>query len=84
MVIKRDFTTELRTFRSLEPKLLETNPFRWVLIVGDKLVGIFDSVEEAATTGGREFGIENIFLHEIVPPERISFTPWPVEVVKEC
>jgi len=55
------FKTEMQTFESLLPSLLETNPGEWALIKETDLGGIYPDRGEAINAGYEKYG-NDIFL----------------------
>ncbi|MBI1291846.1 hypothetical protein GC173_11475 [bacterium] len=62
----RDFTTELQTYAQHEQEL-QKDLYKWAVIVETKLVGVYDTFEEAVMTEGQKHGLDKIFVREITP-----------------
>ena len=70
---------EMAVYEREKPRLLaEGAEGKHILIKGETIEGVFDTLEEGLTAGYRKFGLEtSFFLHEIRADEPIAmFTPF--------
>jgi len=56
---------ELNYYYEHLPEWLETSSGKYVLIKEDKLIGIFNSFDEALSNGARRFGLESFLVRQI-------------------
>ena len=56
---------EIRYYEDHQKELLAKSPGKFVLIKGDKLLGVFDTQEEALAAGGRLFGLESFLVRRV-------------------
>jgi len=67
---------EQRAFEILQPGLMRSHPGRFAVLCGERLVGIFETVDEALLASSREFDAGKlpegapVFISEIA--ERVS------------
>ncbi len=66
------FEKELEVYFDLKSRLTLG---RFVLIHGDKLIGIFDADVEALVEGTRRFGRESFLVREVRKEEPVFFNP---------
>lgn len=71
---------ELKTYEREREKLLSEAKGKFVLIKGDKIVGIYVSQEDALAEGYKRFGNEEFLVKEITQIEPINFLTRPVIV----
>jgi hypothetical protein len=55
-----EFTEETRTFESMKDDLLRTFPGRYAVVCGRRLVGVFDSVDEAVVATSQAFAQQEL------------------------
>jgi len=61
---------EWNTFRQERPRLLaEGNEGRWVLVKGDEILGIWDTLREACHQGYQRFLREPFLVHQLLYEE---------------
>lgn len=63
---------ETETYKKLLPELL-INQGKFVVIHGDKLIGAYDSYEDALKIGYKECGIVPFLVKKISADENISY-----------
>ncbi len=68
---------ELRTYRRLLPKLLDREG-QHVLIVGERLIGVFPTFQEAVGAGYDFHGLKPFFVERIEAHEVVPYFPYPV------
>ena len=66
---------EMATFQANLPALLEKDAGRYVLIHGERVVGIWDTKAEALEEGYRRFLFEPFLVHPVVAHEKPIFVP---------
>lgn len=66
------FAAELATYERKLPELL-SDAGRFVLIKGSEIVGLFDSYQDAVTSGYQRFDLDEFFVKQIAPTEQIAF-----------
>ena len=65
-------TKETETYKKLLPSLL-INEGKFAVIHGDKLIGAYDSYEDALKIGYKECGINPFLVKKISAEENISY-----------
>jgi len=65
-------TKETETYKKLLPSLL-INQGKFAVIYGDKLIGAYDSYEDALKIGYKECGINPFLVKKISAEENISY-----------
>ena len=60
---------ELETYEAHKAELLAEHEGKFVLIKGDKIVGVYDTHEEALARGYQDYLDEPFLAHEISPVE---------------
>jgi hypothetical protein len=63
------FDRERATYERHKPELLRTAEGKWVVIVGDELVGPLESDEEAERAGYRRFGLGPQYIKQVLAQE---------------
>jgi hypothetical protein len=67
------FETELKTYQKLLPELLQ-NEGKFVVINGEKKLGIYDTYSEALSAGYKEYGANaQFFVQKITPVQTVAF-----------
>jgi hypothetical protein len=59
---------EIAAFREMQPDLEKDHPGKFVLIKQRKLIGVFDSFEQAADAAVRRFGRGPYLLRQVGAP----------------
>jgi hypothetical protein len=74
---------ELATFRKELPNLLaaEGNRGKYALVYGDKVEGVWDTVDEALAAGYTRFGVQPFLVQEITENEAPQYFS---RNVKQC
>lgn len=68
------FETELQTFETLLPQLIETNLGEWALIKETELGGVYPGQMEAINAGYEKYGSQTLFLtRQILEQQPIDF-----------
>jgi|WetSurMetagenome_2_1015567.scaffolds.fasta_scaffold483341_2 hypothetical protein len=71
---EKDLKANLEFVHKNKERLLQEYKNKYLLIVGEKVVGSFDTYESAAAEGVRSFGIDGVFLvHQIMENEPLNF-----------
>ena len=63
------FDREQATYERLKPALLEAAEGRWVVIVGDEIVGPVDDIDEAIRAGYKRFGLGPLYIKQVLAHE---------------
>jgi hypothetical protein len=50
-------------------------PGRVALVKGDKLIGVFDTDEDAITEGARQFGLSPFLVRRVAPERLLQYPP---------
>ena len=66
---------ELEYYHTHLDELLEESPGKFALIKADKLIGAFDTNEEALSEGARRFGLESFLVRKITRVEEKVVIP---------
>jgi len=66
------FAAELAAYQRKLPELLG-EAGRFVLIKGDEVMGVFDSYQDAVTSGYARFELDSFFVKQIAAAEQIAF-----------
>jgi len=69
---------ELKTYEKEKERLLPEAKGKFVLIKGDKIIGIYVSQEDALAEGYKKFGNEEFLVKEILELEAVNFFTRPV------
>lgn len=56
---------ERKFYKKKHPQLVKTSLGKFVVIKGDEIIGIFNTVEEALGEGARRFGLQSFLVREI-------------------
>ena len=75
--------TELATYRKQLLNLLP-NEGQFVLIVGDKVIGLYDTCEEAISAGYQRFGRIPLFVQKIARKEEVAAVNSPFSIKAIC
>ncbi len=67
--------TEIATYNELLPNLLASGEGRFAVIVGKKLVGIFDSNDAGYSAGLEAVGLSPFLLRKIQRTQPVAFLP---------
>ena len=70
------FDRERTVFGRLKPELLASSRGRYVVLVGDEVVGPLDSHEEAERAGYIQFGLGPLYIKQIVDEEPVVEVTW--------
>jgi hypothetical protein len=65
------FEAELAAYEAAKPELLDREG-HYVVIRGDRIVGVFASLDEAYASGVTECGTEQFFLHRIARVDTVA------------
>jgi len=76
--IHTGFDRERARYSQLKPGLLRTDEGRFVVLVGDEMVGPWDSFREAYLAGRRRFGPGPLYIKQVLADEPI-FQPITIE-----
>ena len=63
------FDRERETFHQIKPELLDRCEGRYVVIVGDEMMGPFNSHGEAEKAGYERFGLGPLYIKQILREE---------------
>lgn len=63
------FDREIATYERLKPELLEKGEGRWIVIVGEDVLGPFDEISDAERAGLRRFGEGPMFIKQVLTEE---------------
>lgn len=63
---------ELATYQRKLPELF-SDAGRFVLIKGSEVVGLFDTYQDAVTSGYQRFNLDEFFVKQIAATEQIAF-----------
>lgn len=72
-----------RAFEKLKPELVRTHPGRFAVLCGGRLLGVFESVDEALLASSMAFDSgelaegESVFITEIAEHSSLRVTAWP-------
>lgn len=66
---------ELRFYEQHEKELLSKFPGKFVLVKGSRLVGTFDTHEEALEEGARLFGLESVLVRRVEEVPVAAYVP---------
>lgn len=72
-----------RAFEKLKPELVRTHLGRFAVLCGGRLLGVFDSVDEALFASSMAFDSgeltegESVFITEIAEHASLRVTAWP-------
>jgi hypothetical protein len=69
---------ELKTYEKEKEKLLAEAKGKFVLIKGDKIIGVYASQEDALAEGYKRFGNEEFLVKEITEIEPVNFFTRPL------
>lgn len=69
---------ELKTYEENKERLLSEAKGKFVLIKGDKIIGIYVSQEDALAEGYKRFGNEEFLVKEITEIEPVNFFTRPI------
>jgi hypothetical protein len=58
-----------------EPEWLETHEGKFVVVKGEELVGIFDSLDEALAAGATRFGLSSFLVRRVGEGEQTVTIP---------
>jgi hypothetical protein len=65
------YDRETETYERLKPGLLERAEGRFVVLVGDEMIGPFDSRPEAEGAGYARFGLGPLFIKRVLAEEPV-------------
>ena len=60
---------EINFFTENKDAWLEEHPQKFVLVRGDKLIGVFDTLSDALTAGSRMFGLDHFLIRQVTERE---------------
>jgi hypothetical protein len=63
------FDREKATYERCKASLLEESEGKWVVIVGEEVIGPFEDMSEAMSAGYRRFGLGPLFIKEVLAQE---------------
>jgi hypothetical protein len=63
------FDREMATYQRLKPALLEKGEGKWIVIVGEDVLGPFDEISDAERAGLRRFGLGPLFIKQVLAQE---------------
>ena len=72
-----------RAFEKLKPELVRTDPGRFAVLCGGRLLGVFETVDEALLASSLAFDSgeltegESVFITEIAENASLRVTAWP-------
>jgi hypothetical protein len=69
-----ELETELAYYRAHRDEWLKSYRDRFVLVKGEKLIGVFNTQEEALRVGARSFGLNSFLI------QRVTETDRPVDI----
>ncbi len=73
MVNNEYLKTELETYEKEKERLVCDNEGRFVVISDSKIVGIWDTYEDALKAGYKEFALEPFLVKQILGIDKIHF-----------
>ena len=56
---------ELRTYDAKKAELLRSAGGKFVLIKGEELIGLYDTIEEALSAGAERYGLDAFLVREV-------------------
>ena len=56
---------ERKFYREKHDELVKTSFGKFVLIKGEEIIGVFNTIEEALSEGARRFGLQSFLVREI-------------------
>jgi len=56
---------ERKLYKKKHSELVKTSLGKFVLIKGEELIGVFNTIEEAISEGARRFGLQSFLVREI-------------------
>jgi hypothetical protein len=80
--MKSDLAAQ-RAFEKLKPELVRTDPGRFAVLCGGRLLGVFETVDEALLASSVAFDSgeltegESVFITEIAENAALRVTAWP-------
>jgi len=63
-----ELQTEIETYALRESELTKEHLGKFVVIKGEKVMGFFDSIDDALTEGTRQFGLESYLVRRVGDP----------------
>ena len=63
------FDREMATYERLKPALVEKDAGKWIVIVGDELIGPFDEIAHAERAGLKRFGDGPMLIKQVLAEE---------------
>jgi len=69
------FDRERATYARLKPELLAKAEGKFVVIVGDEVIGPLETDEEAARAGYKRFGLGYLYIKQILADEPVVVLP---------
>jgi len=65
---------ELRVFHHHVQEWREKHLGKFVLIKGSEVIGFYSSLDEAFRAGSAKYGLDEFFIHQIVPDQQVNVT----------
>jgi hypothetical protein len=65
---------ELQLFQKHVQEWREQHLGQFVLIKGNEIVGFYQSLDEAFRAGSGKYGLDEFFIHQIVPDQQVNVT----------
>lgn len=66
---------EIKYFEANRANWLNVHCGKFALVKGEKLIGAYDSAENAISEGAKQFGVEPFLVRQITEKEESVFTP---------
>ena len=63
------FDREIATYERHKPELLDTVEGKWIVIVGDEVIGPFEDISDAERAGYRRYGLGPLFIKQVLALE---------------
>ena len=77
------FDREIATYERYKPELLEMADGKWVVVVGDEVVGAFDDIVQAERAGLKRFGPGPLYIKQVLTQD-VPAVGLPTYAVVPC
>jgi hypothetical protein len=67
--------TEIAYYEKHKEQLLAKHAGQIVLVKGEALIGVFNTIDEALTEGARRFGLQSMLVRQVTPVEKFVYVP---------
>lgn len=67
--------TEIKFFRKNQEDWIKKYPGKFVLVKGEKLIGVYTSEDEALAEGARHFGLTSFLIRNVNDDDRVVHIP---------